>query len=69
MIVCDICGKKINVFPKAEIKKTSIHTHYTCKAWQSVEIDMCDQCKKQLQDEIKTTEARFYEKRVIPNDQ
>lgn len=63
MIVCDICGKKINIFKNAEMKKTIIHTLYL-RAWQSEEVDMCDQCKIELQDEIKTTEARFYEKRV-----
>lgn len=61
MIVCDLCLSEIK--PKDKTSKIRIHTHYACKAWQEAEIDICEKCRKELQEKINQTEAEFYQKK------
>jgi hypothetical protein len=61
MIVCDLCRNEIK--PKDKMPKFLIHTEYACRAWQSVEIDMCEDCLRELQEKINQTEAEFYQKK------
>lgn len=60
MIVCDLCLSEIK--PKDKTSKIRIHTYYACKAWQEAEIDICEKCRKELQEKINQTEAKFYQK-------
>ena len=62
MIVCDICKKEIK--PKDKMPKIIIHTEYACSAWQSVEVDMCVDCLRELKEKIKQAEADFYQSKL-----
>lgn len=62
MIVCDLCRKEIN--PKGKPPKITIHTVYACKAWQSVDIDMCEDCLRELKEKITQAEAEFYQSKM-----
>ena len=62
MIVCDLCLKEIK--PEDKLPKIRIHTQYVGKAWQEEEeIDMCEECLKELEEKINQTEAEFYQKK------
>ena len=62
MIVCDLCLYKI---PIKELRpKVTVNTEYACKAWQSVEIDLCEKCRKELQESISRASAEFYQKKI-----
>lgn len=60
MIVCDLRLNEIK--PKNRMPKICIHTQYACKAWQE-EIDMCEDCLKELKEKINLTVAEFYQKK------
>lgn len=59
MIVCDFCRKEIK--PKDKKPKIIVHAEYTCRAWQSVEADMCEDCLRELKEKIHKAEAEFYQ--------
>lgn len=61
MIVCDLCLKEIQA--KDKLPKINIHTQYACRAWQEEEIDMCEQCLRELKEKINQAEAEFYQKK------
>lgn len=61
MIVCDLCLNEIK--PKDKMPKIRIHTQYACRVWQEEEIDMCEECLKELKEKINQTESEFYQKK------
>ncbi len=62
MIVCDFCKKEIK--PKDKMPKIIVHTEYTCRAWQSVETDICEECLRELKEKICQAEAEFYQSKL-----
>lgn len=62
MLVCDCCKKEISPTLGYEV---TIATHYACKAWQEKEIDLCLDCKLELQDTRKRAESIFYQNKII----
>lgn len=67
MIVCDFCRKEIK--PKDKLPKIEVHTEYACRAWQSIEADMCEDCLLELKEKIYQTEAEFYQIRTKGGEQ
>ena len=47
-----------------EISKQIIHIAYARSAWQSLEIDMCDNCWLELREKINQAEADFYQSKL-----
>ena len=66
MLVCDICGKEINLSKAVSgfSSKQNIYYAYDCKAWQSKEVDMCYQCQAELKDALKKSEAEWYNSKI-----
>ena len=66
MLVCDICGKEINLSRAVRgfNPKQNIYYAYDCKAWQSKEVDMCHECQVELQDALKKSEAEWYNSKI-----
>ena len=60
MLTCDICKK--------EIKRRDIHKEitlpyeYSCNAFQHKKFDLCNDCTKELNDEIIITKLNFVNK-------
>ena len=63
MLICDLC-KKERVMVANEISKKIIHIAYAASAWQSLEIDMCDNCWIELREKINQAEADFYQSKL-----
>ena len=63
MLICDLCKKEREMVVN-EISKRSIHIEYVSSAWQPFEIDMCDNCRRELREKINQAEADFYQSKL-----
>lgn len=62
MTVCDLCKKEI--VPKTVKPKITLHTEYACSAWKSVELDICNDCRKEVRNTIYQAEAELYQRKI-----
>ena len=62
MLVCDFCKKEIN--QKNKTPKIKIHTEFACRAWQQIETDICEECRRELKEKINQAEAEFYQNKI-----
>jgi hypothetical protein len=63
MTLCNLCHKEI----KEELKngyKRDIYIGYSCKAWQSERIDICDDCSTELKEILRQAESEFYQNKI-----
>ena len=63
MLICDLCKKERHMVVN-EISKQIIHIAYAASAWQALEIDMCDNCWRELREKINQAEADFYQSKL-----
>ena len=58
-IICDKCKKVFDERGIDSIKAIKLPYLFAASAWQYKSFDLCDNCAKQLDEEIRVTEAKF----------
>lgn len=64
MIVCDLCGKPINLMTIPAKRKIVLHTQPSRISGGKVELDVCRDCYDEAEDTIWRAEAEFYQRKI-----
>ena len=58
-VVCDKCHARFAINGKEPVKTIKLPFEYACSAWQVNDYDLCEKCRKELEERVIQAKVNF----------